>query len=84
MQSTFTQYNLEAFFLDGMTFDLTQCPIRKGVLFDAIVCDRMYLSSHISNSPAAPYGVRAGAKKLGSKKTLNEPIIRKDGSTAHT
>ena len=38
--SNYVQYNLTAFFLDVLTFDLTQNPIRKDVVFDAIVCDR--------------------------------------------
>ena len=33
---------------------------------------------------SAPYGVRAGAKRLGSKKKMSEPIVRNDGSQAHT
>jgi tRNA G10 N-methylase Trm11 len=44
LQSNYTQYNLSAFFLDVLTFDLTQNPIRNDVVFDAIVCDR---TSHL-------------------------------------
>jgi tRNA (guanine10-N2)-methyltransferase len=80
--SNYTQYNLNTFFLDVLTFDLTQNPIRKDVIFDAIVCDRTSRISVILTS--APYGVRAGAKRLGSKKNMSEPIIRNDGSEAHT
>lgn len=32
----------------------------------------------------APYGVRAGAKRLGSKKDMKTPILRSDGRLAHT
>jgi tRNA G10 N-methylase Trm11 len=42
VKSNFEQYNLQSFFLDAITFDLTQNPIREGVFFDAIVCDRNY------------------------------------------
>jgi tRNA G10 N-methylase Trm11 len=44
IQSNFAQYDLNAFYLDGLTFDITQSPLRKDVLFDAIICDRIYLS----------------------------------------
>jgi len=82
VKSNFAQYGLEGFYLDSMTFDLTHNPFRLDVLFDAIICDRklwVYFPDLL-----APYGVRAGAKKLGSRKTLDKPIIRSDGSIAHT
>jgi tRNA G10 N-methylase Trm11 len=64
-----------------MACDLTQSPLRKDVLFDAIICDR---ASHVDLCNfLAPYGVRAGAKKLGSKKNLDKPYIRSDGNVAH-
>ena len=65
-----------------MAFDLTRSPIREGVFFDAFVCDR---DSPLSarNSLLAPYGVRAGAKKLGSKKDMSVPVTRRDGAIAH-
>jgi len=40
LQSNYNQYKLNTFFLDVLTFDLTQNPIRNDVIFDAIVCDR--------------------------------------------
>jgi len=43
--------------VDLLTFDVTHNPWRCGELFDAIVTD-------------PPYGVRAGAKRLGRKKEL--------------
>ena len=40
VKSNFAQYDLNPLFLDAMTLDMTQNPIRDDVLFDAIVCDR--------------------------------------------
>ncbi|OZJ04374.1 hypothetical protein BZG36_03199 [Bifiguratus adelaidae] len=48
------QYNLASLVLDQLTFDITHHPWRAVPLFDAIVTD-------------PPYGVRAGAKRLGRK-----------------
>nr|GAT57654.1 RNA methylase [Mycena chlorophos] len=53
------QYGVVNRFVDLCTFDVTQNPWRCGNLFDAIVTD-------------PPYGVRAGAKRLGRKKELSE------------
>jgi len=49
-----TQYGFPERILDLLTFDVTWNPWRCGGLFDAIVTD-------------PPYGVRAGAKRLGRK-----------------
>ena len=95
VMGNFEQYNLTKHFLGAMTFDLTNNPLRKDLLFDAIVSDRNSPSPLFPNLPlpflnpvhvlicAAPYGVRAGAKRLGSKKDMSTPIIRKDGTIAH-
>lgn len=48
------QYSITHKIMDLMTFDLTNNPWRCGEIFDAIVTD-------------PPYGVRAGAKRLGRK-----------------
>jgi len=48
------QYEVTSRIIDLCTFDVTQNPWRCGELFDAIVTD-------------PPYGVRAGAKRLGRK-----------------
>ncbi|KAH8994742.1 tRNA guanosine-2'-O-methyltransferase [Lactarius hatsudake] len=50
-----TQYGVRQQILDLCTFDITQNPWRCGGLFDAIITD-------------PPYGVRAGAKRLGRKR----------------
>lgn len=50
-----TQYGVRQRILDLCTFDITRNPWRCGGLFDAIVTD-------------PPYGVRAGAKRLGRKR----------------
>ncbi|KAI5120311.1 hypothetical protein M0805_005815 [Coniferiporia weirii] len=50
------QYGVAARIVDLCTFDITHNPLRCGGLFDAIVTD-------------PPYGVRAGAKRLGRKAT---------------
>ncbi|KAF8627791.1 hypothetical protein AX15_004218 [Amanita polypyramis BW_CC] len=52
------QYGTSSRVLDLCTFDVTQYPWRLGELFDAIVTD-------------PPYGVRAGAKRLGRKRELS-------------
>ncbi|KAJ7680272.1 hypothetical protein DFH06DRAFT_1265322 [Mycena polygramma] len=53
------QYGVADRIVDLCTFDVTRNPWRCGNLFDAIVTD-------------PPYGVRAGAKRLGRKKELSE------------
>ncbi|KAG7098852.1 hypothetical protein E1B28_000755 [Marasmius oreades] len=53
-----SQYGVAQQILDLCTFDITHNPWRCGELFDAIVTD-------------PPYGVRAGAKRLGRKKELD-------------
>ncbi|OBZ70811.1 tRNA (guanine(10)-N2)-methyltransferase [Grifola frondosa] len=52
------QYGLSERIVDLCTFDMTRNPWRCGELFDAIITD-------------PPYGVRAGAKRLGRK---NRPL----------
>ncbi|KAL0956084.1 hypothetical protein HGRIS_002253 [Hohenbuehelia grisea] len=54
-----TQYGLASRILGLFTFDMTRNPWRCGDLFDAIVTD-------------PPYGVRAGAKRLGRKTEPSE------------
>ncbi|KAF4620526.1 hypothetical protein D9613_000293 [Agrocybe pediades] len=54
-----TQYGTASQIIDLATFDVTHNPWRCGELFDAIVTD-------------PPYGVRAGAKRLGRKRELSE------------
>ncbi|KAK0485728.1 tRNA guanosine-2'-O-methyltransferase [Armillaria novae-zelandiae] len=53
-----TQYGVATRIIDLCTFDITQNPWRCGDLFDAIITD-------------PPYGVRAGAKRLGRKRELS-------------
>ncbi|KAJ3984730.1 tRNA guanosine-2'-O-methyltransferase [Lentinula detonsa] len=53
-----SQYGVASRIIDICTFDVTNNPWRRGELFDAIVTD-------------PPYGVRAGAKRLGRKKELD-------------
>ncbi|KAK0212912.1 tRNA guanosine-2'-O-methyltransferase [Desarmillaria ectypa] len=53
-----TQYGVATRIVDLCTFDITQNPWRCGDLFDAIITD-------------PPYGVRAGAKRLGRKRELS-------------
>ncbi|TFK44254.1 tRNA guanosine-2'-O-methyltransferase [Crucibulum laeve] len=54
-----TQYGVASRIVDLCTFDVTHNPWRCGELFDAIVTD-------------PPYGVRAGAKRLGRKRELSD------------
>ncbi|ODN88067.1 tRNA (guanine10-N2)-methyltransferase [Cryptococcus wingfieldii CBS 7118] len=68
------QYGIRDQFLDFFTFDVTKSPLRQGGWVDAIITD-------------PPYGVRAGAKRLGrkgGKKPLrDEPYQMPDGSFSH-
>lgn len=54
LYSNFVQYESTASYLDSFIADLTHTPLRKGPLFDGIICD-------------PPYGVREGPKTLGSR-----------------
>ncbi|CAL1707258.1 unnamed protein product [Somion occarium] len=62
------QYGVADRILDLCTFDVTQNPWRCGDLFDAIITD-------------PPYGVRAGAKRLGRKKPTKKGIVERTGLT---
>ncbi|KAG8963016.1 hypothetical protein FRC03_003512 [Tulasnella sp. 419] len=68
------QYGVQQRVVGCCTFDVTHHPFRRGGLFDAIVTD-------------PPYGVRAGAKRLGSgrvgKELRTEPQVLEDGVLAH-
>ncbi|KAH7914105.1 tRNA guanosine-2'-O-methyltransferase [Hygrophoropsis aurantiaca] len=57
-----TQYGVADKIMDLCTFDVTHNPWRCGGLFDAIITD-------------PPYGVRAGAKRLGRKKAREDPSL---------
>lgn len=52
------QYGIGLRIMDLCTFDVTNHPWRCGCIFDAIVTD-------------PPYGVRAGAKRIGRKRALS-------------
>ena len=72
------QYGIQGRIIDAVTFDMTQAPWRTPFrgdmgLFDAIVTD-------------PPYGVRAGAKRLGKRNAelqRDEPFIMPDGMPSH-
>lgn len=70
------QYGLRGRVLDCATFDMTRAPWRSSAIdgmVDAIVTD-------------PPYGVRAGAKRLGKRDTAqqrDEPFVMPDGRLAH-
>lgn len=69
-------YGYDQRFLDVVAFDVTHGPWRRGGFLDAIVTD-------------PPYGVRAGAKRLGKSTTRkrntlrDEPYQFDDGTFAH-
>lgn len=68
-----TQYGVEHLLLDCVSSDISQHPWRGAGLFDAIVAD-------------PPYGVRAGAKRLGKRDLLkqrDEPVLLANGCFAH-
>lgn len=83
------QYGLTGRILDTGVFDMTNAPWRLpfrngggGGLFDAIVTDRTYPPP----SDPAPYGVRAGAKRLGRRNVehqRDEPYLMADGTPSH-
>ncbi|KAJ9121979.1 hypothetical protein QFC24_004562 [Naganishia onofrii] len=69
------QYGVRDKVLDCLTFDVTRNPWRRGELLDAIITD-------------PPYGVRAGAKRLGrkeggKKKQISEPVKLPNGVWSH-
>ncbi|KZV88323.1 tRNA guanosine-2'-O-methyltransferase [Exidia glandulosa HHB12029] len=73
VESAARQYGLAGRLLGCATFDVTRNPWRRGGLFDAIVTD-------------PPYGVRAGAKRLGRKdltKQRTSPVRLSDGILSH-
>ncbi|WAQ88987.1 hypothetical protein PtA15_10A410 [Puccinia triticina] len=73
IQDSAKQYGVSQKLLDCAVFDMTQNPWRTGEIFDAIICD-------------PPYGVRAGAKRLGRKdqsKIRTEPYKLPDGTWSH-
>lgn len=59
------QYNIEKLVLGALVSDLKHHPWREGMKFDAIITD-------------PPYGVRAGAKKIGGFDTSRPNTITKD------
>ncbi|KAH7108328.1 tRNA guanosine-2'-O-methyltransferase [Auriculariales sp. MPI-PUGE-AT-0066] len=68
------QYGVLPRLIDCATFDVTRNPWRRGNMFDAIITD-------------PPYGVRAGAKRLGRKdlsKQKTEPFMLPDGQFSHS
>ncbi|KAJ9104053.1 hypothetical protein QFC19_004187 [Naganishia cerealis] len=69
------QYGVRDKVLDCLTFDVTRNPWRRGELLDAIITD-------------PPYGVRAGAKRLGrkeggKKQQILEPVKLPNGMWSH-
>lgn len=75
--TNFGQYKLRDSLADVMRFDHHKNDvIRTREWFDAIVCDRTCCQIRVlgpySNPHLAPYGIRAGARKVGKpKRTLN-------------
>lgn len=72
VSSNISQYGLNNLVLDTVIFDVCHHPWRPSLRFDAIVTD-------------PPYGIRAGAKKLGRRsgnRTLEE-IKLEDANSAH-
>ncbi|KAL1916287.1 uncharacterized protein VTP21DRAFT_5904 [Calcarisporiella thermophila] len=60
VRDNISQYQINGKVLDTLVFDLCHHPWREVPIFDGIV--------------TAPYGVRAGAKKLGRKIPLKKPV----------
>eukprot|EP00727_Mastigamoeba_balamuthi_P012737 m51a1_g8086 hypothetical protein (527) ;mRNA; r:36628-38940 len=71
VRSNFAQYGLEGRLLDLLVLDHSRRPLRSCELLDAIVCD-------------PPYGVRAGARKVGKKeKSTRKGSRAPEGATKH-
>ena len=85
VKSNLEQYHLASRFIDAITCDASKHPWRSGFKFDAIVCDRKVSaqSRSVANFFVAPYGIRAGAKRLGSRKVENAACYLADGTLAH-
>ncbi|CAO0802297.1 unnamed protein product [Mucor circinelloides] len=71
VQSNIEQYNLQGRVLDALVFDICHNPWRSQQWLDAIVTD-------------PPYGVRAGAKKLGRHDGKELAMRTYDGIPMHT
>ncbi|KAI8380188.1 S-adenosyl-L-methionine-dependent methyltransferase [Blakeslea trispora] len=71
IQSNVEQYNLQGRVLDTLVFDICRNPWRKQQWLDAIVTD-------------PPYGVRAGAKRLGRNDGKELTMRTYDGVPMHT
>ncbi|KAJ3365668.1 hypothetical protein GGF31_008473 [Allomyces arbusculus] len=67
--SNVEQYGLQDRVVDCLVYDMAHHPLRAGELFDAIITD-------------PPYGVRAGAKKIGADPKRAEWVKRPNGSIA--
>ena len=71
VKGNFAQYGTSAEYLGGFVADLTNMPLRRERLLDAIICD-------------PPYGVREGLKVLGSTRVaLQQVVYLADGTPAH-
>ncbi|KAI8388392.1 uncharacterized protein BYT42DRAFT_559919 [Radiomyces spectabilis] len=72
VKTNIKQYNLQGRVLDSLVFDICHHPWRTRSWLDAIV--------------TAPYGVRAGAKKLGRKDESKKPLKMRtyEGEPMHT
>ncbi|KAI9246752.1 S-adenosyl-L-methionine-dependent methyltransferase [Phascolomyces articulosus] len=72
VKSNIEQYNLQGKVLDSLVFDVCHHPWRTKAWLDAIVTD-------------PPYGVRAGAKRLGRKEDSKKPLQMRtyEGSPMH-
>ncbi|KAF2722829.1 tRNA guanosine-2'-O-methyltransferase [Polychaeton citri CBS 116435] len=71
VEANFRQYGTLPSYLGGFTADLTNTPLQRRRLLDAILCD-------------PPYGVREGLKVLGSEKEhLQKEVLLANGLPAH-
>ena len=71
------QYGLERFYIDVLVSDAAKVVWRSGDLFDAIVTDRKliyYTKAIVTHLFIAPYGIREGPRKLGSKSEEPKPV----------
>ena len=76
------QYGLEKQYIDMLVADAAKCVWRQQEMFDAIVTDRkqtdivlcIILYSDLELPSTAPYGVREGPRKIGSRKEEAKPV----------
>lgn len=66
------QYGFVPRLVDIVVHDQASCALRPVPFLDAIIADRTHSTYPPSHTLPAPYGIRAGAKKIGMKEKTKE------------